>query len=52
MSVKKMRFAALFMACFLVLLALVWAVLDQDPDYVCGSWWYGLIMLSLALVYN
>ena len=24
-------------------------VLDRDPAYACGSWWYGLILVGLWL---
>jgi len=46
---KVFRGLGLLVVALLVIFTLVWVVGSRDPDYVCGSWWYGLIPLMLLV---
>ena len=41
--------AILLIALLLPFAALLAAVLNSKPDYICGSWWYGLIVGTAVL---
>jgi hypothetical protein len=36
-------------AVLLVAFTLLWAISSHEPDYLCGSWWYGLIPFWLLI---
>lgn len=40
---RWMRGLVLLAVTLLLIFTLVGVVSSRDPDYVCGSWWYGLI---------
>jgi hypothetical protein len=46
---KRIAKAILFIALLLPLVALAAAVSDAYPGYVCGSWWYGIIIVGLIV---
>jgi hypothetical protein len=46
---RVVRGLVLLVVSLLVIFSLVWAVGSREPDYVCGSWWYGLIPLWLLM---
>jgi hypothetical protein len=41
---KRITRVALFIALLLPIVALAAAISDAYPGYVCGSWWYGIIL--------
>jgi rRNA maturation protein Nop10 len=41
---KRIAKVILFLALLLPIVALAAAVSDAYPGYVCGSWWYGIII--------
>lgn len=38
-----LRILSLVLLALIPLGAVVWAILSQEQQAVCGSWWYGLI---------
>lgn len=46
---RIVRGMMVFLMAMVPIAALLWAVLSTEPEAVCGSWWYGLI-LPLILV--
>lgn len=40
---------ALFLALLLPIVAILAAVSDAYPGYVCGRWWYGMIIAGLFI---
>jgi len=50
--IQRQRFIrglVLLAVSLLVIFTLIWAVSSREPDYICGSWWYGLIPIWLLL---
>ncbi len=46
---RFIRGLVLLAVSLLVIFTLLWAVSSREPDYICGSWWYGLIPIWLLL---
>ena len=46
---RLVRGLVLLAASLLLIFTLVWAVSSREPDYACGSWWYGLIFVWLII---
>lgn len=40
---------ALFIALLLPIVAVLAAISDAYPGYVCGRWWYGMIVAGLLI---
>ena len=47
---KLRRGIVLLLAVLLPVAALIAAIFERNPIYVCGSWWYGAILLLLWLM--
>lgn len=41
---KFARGMLVFLMALVPIAALLWAVLSTEPEAVCGSWWYGVLL--------
>lgn len=39
----------ILLAILLLIVSLLAAIMDSDPDYMCGRWWYGMIATYLFI---
>ncbi len=41
---RIVRGMMVFLMAMVPIAALLWAVLSTEPEAVCGSWWYGVLL--------